>query len=161
VVPYIVGKLLIGLQLCFRFHLNRRFAHKVMGLQSRRNPDFGNFGTPIWESRGKMSFEYWPYGQAQSILWGGRWWFPPSLDCDESYEFVFAHGLSMHQKCFDYALTNLLFGLCKSLWIIELLVNLPSPHPRAPTRPSTFKVLWTREHALTLHSSDVFTLNLR
>jgi len=34
---------------------------------------------------------------------------------------------SVHQKCFNYALTNLLFGLCRSVWMIELLVNLPSP----------------------------------
>ncbi len=35
------------LQLYFRPHLNWRFAHKVMGPQSRGNPNFGNFGTPI------------------------------------------------------------------------------------------------------------------
>ncbi len=27
----------------------------------------------------------------------------------------------------NYALTNLLFGLCRSVWVIEMLVNLPSP----------------------------------
>ncbi len=32
-------------------------------------------------------------------------------------------------KCFNYTLTNLLFGLCMSLWVIELIVNLPSPIP--------------------------------
>jgi hypothetical protein len=31
----------------------------------------------------------------------------------ESCEFVFAHGSFVHQKCSNYALTNLLFGLCK------------------------------------------------
>jgi hypothetical protein len=30
-------------------------------------------------------------------------------------ESKFARGLSMHQKCFSYALTNLLFGLCMSV----------------------------------------------
>jgi hypothetical protein len=30
-------------------------------------------------------------------------------------------------KCSKHTLTNLLFGLCKSVWVIELLVNLPSP----------------------------------
>jgi hypothetical protein len=33
------------LQLCVRFHLNQRFAHKVMGPQSQRSPNFGNFET--------------------------------------------------------------------------------------------------------------------
>jgi hypothetical protein len=30
-------------------------------------------------------------------------------------------------KCSNYALTNLLFGLCRSMWVIELLINLLSP----------------------------------
>jgi len=34
------------LQLCFRLHLNRRFARKVMGLQSRGSPNWRDFGTP-------------------------------------------------------------------------------------------------------------------
>jgi hypothetical protein len=29
-------------------------------------------------------------------------------------------------KCSNYALTNLLFGLCRSMCVIEVLVNLPS-----------------------------------
>jgi hypothetical protein len=54
---------------------------------------------------------------------------------------VCAHGSSVHQKYSNYALTNLLFSLCKSVWIIDPLVTCPNPHPEAPTRPSTFKVL--------------------
>jgi hypothetical protein len=95
--------------------------------------------TPIWESRDKMTFGCWPYGQTYKILWGGRWWLPPSLGRGEFCESVFTRGSSMHQKCSNYALTNLLFGLCKSMWIIELLVTLPSPNPGAPTCPSTSK----------------------
>jgi hypothetical protein len=34
-----------GLQLCFGPHLNQRYVDKVMGLQSRGSPNFGNFGT--------------------------------------------------------------------------------------------------------------------
>ncbi len=30
-------------------------------------------------------------------------------------------------KCSNYALTNLLFSLCTSVWVIKLLVNLPNP----------------------------------
>jgi hypothetical protein len=30
-------------------------------------------------------------------------------------------------KVYKYALINLLFGLCRSMWVSELLVNLPSP----------------------------------
>ncbi len=59
---------------------------------------------------------------------GKRWWVPPSLGYGESCEFVFAYGSFVHQKCSHYALTNLLFGLCRFVWIIEPLVALPSPN---------------------------------
>jgi hypothetical protein len=36
---------------------------------------------------------------------------------------------SVHQKCSNYTLTNLLFGLCRSMWIIDMLVTRLSPHP--------------------------------
>jgi hypothetical protein len=52
---------------------------------------------------------------------------PPSLGHGEFYEFVFVHGLFVHQKCSNYALTNLLFNLCRSVWMIDLLVIRPSP----------------------------------
>jgi hypothetical protein len=67
---------------------------------------------------------------------------------------------SVHQKCSNYALTNLLFGLCRSMWVIELLVTFPSPHPRVPTRPSTPKVLRAREHTLIPYPFVVFTFRL-
>jgi hypothetical protein len=59
----------------------------------------------------------------------------------------FVHASKVHQKCFSYALTNLLSGLCKSVWVIDLLINLPSPHFGAPACPSTPEVLWARECA--------------
>jgi hypothetical protein len=57
----------------------------------------------------------------------------------------------------NYALTNLLFGLCRSVWVIGLLIILLSPYPRAPTCPCTPKVLWAKESNPTLHYSIVFT----
>jgi hypothetical protein len=62
-----------------------------------------------------------------------------------SCEFVCARDLSVHQKCSNYALTNL-FGLCRFVWIIDPLITHPSPHPRAPACPSTPKVMQAREH---------------
>jgi hypothetical protein len=52
---------------------------------------------------------------------------PPSPGHGESYESVFAYDSSVHQKCFDYALTNLLFGLCRFVRVIELLVIHSNP----------------------------------
>ncbi len=83
----------------------------------------------------------------------------PSLGHDESCKSMYAHGSSMHQKCSNHALTNLLFSLCRFVWIIDPLVTRPSPHLRAPTRPSTPKVLWTREHNPTLYFFVISTLD--
>jgi hypothetical protein len=52
------------------------WAPKVLGLQPGQFRD--NFWTPTWESR-----EFVPFGcslrrELQSILYGGRWWLPPS-----------------------------------------------------------------------------------
>jgi hypothetical protein len=57
------------------------------------------------------------------------------------------------------ALTNLLFSLCKSVWIIDLLVTFPRPYPEAPTRPFTLEVLGAKERAPTPRSFIVFTLD--
>jgi len=141
-----------GLQLCFRPHLNQRFSQEVMSFQSLKSLNFWNFGTPklTWKSWDKMTFGHGPYGQTKKKLWGG-----------ESCEFVFAHGSSMHQNCLNYTLTNLLFGLCRFVWIIDLLVIHLSPHPRAPAHPSTPKMLWVREQILTHYPSVVFTFGFR
>ncbi len=149
-----------GLQFCFRPHFNWRFAQKVMGFQNRGNPNFGNLGTPTWESRDKMTFECWPHGQAQRILWGGRWWLPLNPGCGEFYESVFACGLSVHQKCSSYALINLLFGLYRSVWVIEMLINFSSPHSGALAHPSTFEVLRAKERVPTPSPSIIFTFGL-
>jgi hypothetical protein len=57
-----------GLQLFFRTHLNRRSKRKLMGPQSCKSPNCGNFETPTWKSQDKMPFGCGPCGEAQSIL---------------------------------------------------------------------------------------------
>jgi len=46
----------------------------------------------------KMSFGCKPRGELQRILYGGRWWLPPSSSYGESSESKVACGLSQHQK---------------------------------------------------------------
>jgi hypothetical protein len=121
------------------------WASKVMGVSISEQND-------IWMQA---------HDQAQKILWGGRWWLPLSPGCDESRESMFARGGSMHQKCSNYTLTNLLFGLCKSVWITDPLVTHPNPHPEAPVRPFTPKMLWTREHNPIHYPSIVFHIWIR
>jgi hypothetical protein len=61
-------------------------------------------------------------------------------------------------KMFSYVLTNLLFSLCMSVWVINLLVNLPSPHPGALTHPFTPEMLRAKERAPISSPCIVFTL---
>jgi hypothetical protein len=82
------------LQLYFRPHPNRRSEQKIIVPQSCGNPNCGSFGTPPWESRDKNPFGCGCHGEAQRILYGGRWWFPPSPSRGEFYESRVARGLS-------------------------------------------------------------------
>jgi hypothetical protein len=68
---------------------------------------------------------------------GGRWWLLPSLGRGKSCESVFAHGLFEHQKLSGYALTNLLFGLCMSVRVIDWLsfFLIPSWNSNTPLYP--------------------------
>jgi hypothetical protein len=73
---------------------------------------------------------------------------------------MFAHGSFMHQKCSNYTLSNLYFGLCRYVWIIDQLVIRPSPHPKAPTHPSNPEVLRAKERTRTPYVFIVFTFEL-
>jgi hypothetical protein len=49
-----------------------------MNAQNLGNPNRDNFRTPLWESREKVPFGCKCGGETQRILYGGRWWLPPS-----------------------------------------------------------------------------------
>jgi hypothetical protein len=67
-----------------------------MNAQSPGSPKQDNFGTPLWESREKVPFGCKCGGETQRILYGGRWWLPPSPSRGESSESKVACGLSQH-----------------------------------------------------------------
>jgi len=69
-----------------------------MSSQSPGSPTWDSFETPPWESWEKVSFECGSRGVTQRILYGGRWWLPPSPGRGESSESKVARGLSQHQK---------------------------------------------------------------
>jgi hypothetical protein len=92
-----------------------------------------------------MTFGCRPYAQAQNILKERKCWLLPNMGRGEFCDSMFAHGLSMHQKWSNYTLTNLLFSLYRSMWIIDPLVTCHNPHPKAPACPSTFKVLRAKD----------------
>jgi hypothetical protein len=68
----------------------------------------------------------------------------------------FVYAPKMLQLCIN----QLVVQFVQSMWVIELLVNLPSPHPRAWARPSTPKVLWVKERAPIPYSFTIFPLDL-
>jgi len=72
-----------------------------MNVQSPRSPNRDNFEIPLWESREKVPFGCKCGEETQRILYGGRWWLPPSSGHGESSESKVARGLSQHQKCVE------------------------------------------------------------
>jgi hypothetical protein len=60
------------------------WAPKVSRLQPGQFRD--NFGTPTWESRENVPFGCNSCGELQRILYGGRWWLPPSPGRGDSCE---------------------------------------------------------------------------
>jgi hypothetical protein len=86
------------LQLWFRPRPDPSLGREVTNAQSPESPNRDSFGTPLWESREKKPFGCECGGELQRILYGGRWWLPPSPGRGESNESKVAHGLSQHQK---------------------------------------------------------------
>jgi hypothetical protein len=82
------------IQVYFRPYPNRRFEQRIMTSQSLGSPNRDSFGTPPWESRDKKPFGCGCRVEAQSMLYGGRWWLPSNLGRGESCESRVAHGLS-------------------------------------------------------------------
>jgi len=62
--------------------------------------------------------QYTIWGKVVASFKSGLWWVLWVQIC-----LCFIHA----PKCFNYILTNWSFSLCKFVWVIELLVNLPSP----------------------------------
>ncbi len=123
------------LQLWLKPHSNRRSKLRDMSSQSPKSLTWDNFETPPWESREKVPFECGSHGATQRILYGGRWWLPPSPGRGELSESKVARGLSQHQKGAKWVLTN--------LWLVldagpcnKIIVPLPSLIPGLLARPS-------------------------
>jgi hypothetical protein len=91
-----------------------------------RVPTVGISRLPLGSPGTKCHLDAGPVVSHRVYYEGEGGGFPRSSGRGESCEFVFARGSSMHKKCSNYALINLLFGLCRSMWIIDLLVIHPS-----------------------------------
>jgi len=72
------------LKLCFKPRPDPSLRRGAMSVQSPGIPIRDSFGTPTWESREKEPFGCSFCGETQRILYGGRWWLPPSPGRGES-----------------------------------------------------------------------------
>jgi len=92
---------------------------KVPGLQPGQFRD--NFGTPTWESRKKEPFGCSPRNVAQRILYGGRWWLPPSS----------GRGVSCGPKCPWLVPTPKGVSECEltTLWFVLMQIQAWSTSP--------------------------------
>ncbi len=108
------------LQLCFILCFNRRSVHKVMDPPKSRESQLSKLmgQNDIWVLVMSPGTKYTIRGNVVASPKSRLWWILWVRVCP-----WFIHA----PKCSNYALTNLLFGLCRSVWVIELLVNLPSP----------------------------------
>jgi hypothetical protein len=79
----------------------------------------------------------------------------------ESCEFVFARGSCEHQNCSNYALTNLSFRLCRSVWMIDclsfFLVLFRSSS--TPLYPQSAASQGTHPNSFSFHCFHIWTLS--
>ncbi len=133
---HIVGNILMRGTTLLSTSLQSKVFTRNYGLPKRWEFQFREF----WDSRlgspEKNNIWMHPLWLIINNTIRGKVMISPSPRCGESYEFIYVCDLFMHQKCSNYALANLLFGLCKSMWIIDPFVIRHSPHPRAPTHLS-------------------------
>jgi hypothetical protein len=109
--------------------------------------NFENFGRPNLGLMGKNDIWMLARWLSTENIISGKVVASLNLGCGESYESMFGHGEFVHQKCSNNALTNLLFGLSRSMWIVNLFITHPNPHPKALAQLFTPKMLRAEEHA--------------
>jgi hypothetical protein len=86
-----------------------------MGLQSGRSPNFENFETLDLGVLGKMTFGCNPVVNHKEYYKGEGANFPQVWVMVSLESSCMPRDSFVHQKCSHYALTNLLFGLCRSI----------------------------------------------
>jgi hypothetical protein len=126
------------LQLCFKPHLDLRSARNVMGLQSRKNPSWCDFGIPTWESRERKAIWMWAsWRGAEYTIRGkvvaspkfGLWWFFVCPCCP---------WLVLVLKVLQLCTNHLVWVVCRPVWVSEAcqLFLVPSWSSNTPFYPS-------------------------
>jgi hypothetical protein len=110
-----------GIHLCCIFHLNQRSTQKVIGLQSYTSPDFKNF--EVGSPGTKWYLGVGPMAKDKEYYKGGGGGFPQVQAMLSFVNTCLPVARPCIKKASNYALTNLLFGLCTSIWIIDPLCH--------------------------------------
>jgi hypothetical protein len=132
-----IGKLSTRIQLFLKSHLNRRFAHKVMGLQSCRSPNFGNLEICTWESRDKMPFGCWSQPSTKYTIRGKVVASPKSRPWWVLW-VRFCLWLVLAPKVFQLCTNQLVIWfvqVCMSGWLLVILPSLITELKHAPLPP--------------------------
>jgi hypothetical protein len=129
-----------GLQLCFRCHFNQRFAHKIMGLQSRGNP-----GTK-WHLGDGLMAKHKVYYKGE----GGGF---PQVRATVS-------PMSPCTKMLQLRTNQLVVWFMQAHVSNWITCQSSYSHLGALARPSTPKVLWARERAPTFFPFVIFSFGL-
>jgi hypothetical protein len=142
-MPHIDEKLSMKVTIFLQISFQSKVRTRSYGPPKSREVQFQEF----WDSQLGNPGTKWhlgagPVAKHREYYKGGRWLLPPSSGHGEFCESIFAYGSSVHQRCSNYAFTNLLFGLCKFIWIIDFLVICRNPHLGVLARPSTPEMLW-------------------
>jgi hypothetical protein len=107
-----------------------------MDAQSPNSANWDSFGTLPWESREKVPFGCNLGGELHRILYGGRWWLPPSPGRDESSESKLLVACPNIKGVPECELTNLWLVFLDAGSCNKIIVHLSNIIPELLARPS-------------------------
>jgi hypothetical protein len=146
------------LQLCFRTHLNPRFACEVMGPKIARVPTLAILGLPLGNPGTKCHLDV-GLVERHIIYYKGEGDGFPQVQAMVIFVSPSYLWFILASKVLQLCTNHLVLVLCRFVWAVEAcqFFIVPFWSSNMPLYPS--KVLWARQHALTLYSSAIFSLD--
>ncbi len=147
-----------GLQLCFRPHLNHKFAHKVMGFKVAKIPTVKISRLPLGSPGTKCHLDL-GLVERHRVYYKGEGGGFPQVQAMVSLVSPNYSWLFLTPKMFQLCTNHFVLVLCRSMWVVEACQFFLVPFRSSSTPFYPSKVLWTKECAPTLYSSVVFYLD--
>jgi len=159
-VPHIIGNLSMRATTLLQTYLNRKSSQDVMALQNAKSPNFEIFITPSLGVPGQNDIWMQPLWLITENIIKEKVVASPKFELWWILWVCVCMWLICAPKIpSNHALINLLFGLCRSVWIIDPLIIRPNPHLGTPTHPFTPKMLQAKE-STPIPFSVVFTFKV-